>query len=93
MEKKLYLLVLKGGFFLGGIQAIKNRHFYLELVEEDGTYEITHGMNFGDTWCGYGRKPEPSMTHINFVNQYLKKGYIELVDNPTIYQVASLSLA
>jgi hypothetical protein len=87
MKKKLYLLVLRDCFILGGIQAMVGRHFYLELKEEDGTYEITHGMTYGDTWNGFNRiKPKPSMTHINFVNDYIKKGYIELVEDPTIYE-------
>jgi len=86
MENRLYLLVLKSNFFLGGIQAIKGRHFWLELRENDGTYEITRGMRYEDTWNGFDRiKPETPMTHINFVNDYIKKGYIKLVTDPTIY--------
>ena len=87
MEKKLYLLVKKGNFVLGGIKGIVGRHFYLELLNDEGLYEITHGMEFGETWCGYGKKFSTS-THINFVNNFLEKGYIESVENPTIYEGA-----
>lgn len=94
MERNLYLHCLKGsGWTLDGLRPIKGRHFFLRLHSDDNGYPIEDGMYKITDSCEYDGIDglQGHEIHISFVNNFIEKGYVELVEDPTDYSEAKSS--
>ena len=87
--QKLYVRCLKSnGFLLDGLSPVRGRHFFLEIerdsdgypLTDEGNYKITRSCNYdGIDGC------QNHEIHIFWIDSFVSKGYIELVEDPTDY--------